>query len=80
MGERVARGERGECHGRADRLIELAGIAQRANQAVVGFVVRRVVFVSACDSSTKCLRGFGGRAGGKQVKPALGGLLGERFG
>lgn len=62
MGERVGGSDSCQRHRCGDRLIELAGIAEGADEAVVSLSVRG----SGCDGGAKRISGFKGRAGGKQ--------------
>lgn len=68
VGEGIGWGEGSERQGRADGLVELAGIAEGANETVVGFDILRV----GGDGGAKGLRGISGIAGGELVKAMLG--------
>lgn len=72
VGQRVVGSEDGESHGRGDGLVELAGIAQSANQAVMGFNVGWV----GGDGGAKRLRCLKGGSGGELVESALGERVG----
>lgn len=72
MGERIVGGERGERHGRSDGLVELAGVAQDADEAVMRFDEAQSVGLPAgCDGGAKSPGGFGGRVCGEQVEAAI---------
>jgi hypothetical protein len=68
--------ESNESQGGGDGLIELAGIAQGANETVVRFSDCLDIFWIGGDGGAKGLCRFSGIAGSEQVKATLG----ERFG
>ena len=68
VGQRVAGGERGEGKRCGDGLLQPSGVAESADEAVVGFKQRRV----GGNGSAKGLCGFSRGAGGEQIDSALG--------
>ena len=72
--QRVGRGERCESQRGGDGLLQAAGVAQSADEAVMGLVIGRV----GCDGCAKGLGRLSRRAGGEQVEAALGEMLRRR--
>jgi hypothetical protein len=68
VGERVIGGEDREGHGGGDRVVELAGVAEGADETVMGLHVAGIV-VNGGAKGRSCLSRL---AGGEQVEGALG--------
>lgn len=71
VGQRVGGCDGGERQGRGDGLLEQAGVAEGANEAVMGFGVRFGVFRSCgnCRSEGTCC--LGRLPGGEEIEGAL---------
>jgi len=67
VSQRIFGRENGEGHGRAYRLVELPGVAQGANEAVMGFNVIGIGGDGGAEGSS-CFRGL---PGSQQVKSML---------
>jgi len=67
VGQGIRWGQGSERQGSADGLIELAGVAEGANETMVGLDI----FFIGGDGGAKGLSGFGGMTVGEQVKAAL---------
>jgi hypothetical protein len=76
VGERIGGCEGGEGKRGGDGLLELTGVAESANEAVMRFDLRLAVIRRGGDYGPKGFGGFGGRSSGEQVES----LLGKRFG
>jgi hypothetical protein len=72
VGQGVGRRERNEGQGRTDGLLKVAGVAEGADQAVMGFSVRRV----GGDGGAKGAGSAGWLAGCKQFNATLGERIG----
>lgn len=72
MGQRVSGSERRQRQCGGDGLIDLARVAQGANEAVVRLNVSRSVFGSSRDGGAKGRCRFSRRTGGEQVEAELG--------
>lgn len=72
VGQGVVGSERSEREGRGDGRFETAGIAQGADEAMMSLDMRRI----CSNGRTKGEGRLGRRAGGEEIKPALG----ESFG
>ena len=72
MRQRVMGCEESECHRSGHGLVELAGVAQGANQPMVGLYVGRI----GSDGGAKGIRGFGSVAAGQQVQATVGERVG----
>ena len=68
VGQGVMGSKRGEGEGGGDGLLEAAGVAQSADEAVMRLDVRRV----GGDGGAEGLDRFGWGAGSEQIEPALG--------
>ena len=72
VGEGIVWGERGEGHGRGDGLVELACVAEGADEAVMGLDEAEAGGVLAeGDGFAEGVGGRGGRTGGEQIEAAL---------
>ena len=77
MSKRIARGQCRKRHCGADGLVELAGVAQGANEPMVRFIVRIVSHFSGGDGCAKKPGCFSRCSGCEQFERVLGQGLGS---